>query len=147
MLGPRFLGALLLTAALTLSLPAAAESPADPQGSLEQYVAAQKVDHPEQALSFYLKLLDAGCSPQEAYRWARMALFADEDWNLSDLVGMIEVQLLEGATRQVVEGEVEKRIVARAKEMDVDLGRFPAHLAADGAPPCKKGGKKSGKKR
>ncbi len=133
----------LLTVGL-LSTPAGAEPAKDPQGQLEQYAAAKKIDFPEQAVSFFQKLVDAGCSPESAYRWVRMALFADEDWNLSDLAGMVEVQLLEGATRQVVEAEVEKRIAARAKEMDADLARFPAAFAAGDADaaPAKKGGKK-----
>ncbi len=116
--------AALVTGFLLARAPAMADTDQDYQAKLEEYLHTNDIDHQEAAVSFYQKMVDAGCKPSQAYRWTRMALFADKDWNLADLVGVVEMQLLEGATRQVVEDAIEKKIRERAGEMEVDLAKF-----------------------
>ena len=128
---PRHLAALGICALVLLLLPGRVQpkgktGPADPRESLEEWLLAEKIDNEDAAISFYLKMLDAGCRPGEAYRWTRMALYTDRDWNLAELAAVVEMQLLEGATRQVVEGDIEHEIRAHAAEMETDLSGFAA---------------------
>lgn len=127
--------AVLAALLLLLALPAlcGAEDPpggSDPRATLEEWLRAEKIEYEDPALSFFLKLQDAGCTPSQAYRWTRMALFADPSWNLSELSGAVEMQMIEGATRQVVEGDVERRVLARAKELETKMAGFEATLRA-----------------
>ncbi len=147
------LATVLATCLLLLALPTASRAADpkpggdDPRATLEEWLKAEKIEYEEPSLSFFMKLQDAGCSPSQAYRWVRMALFADPSWNLSDLSGMIEMQMIEGATRQVVEDEVERRVLARAKELETKMAGFEAALRAPvGGAKAKRRGRR-GKKR
>ena len=125
-------GMLALLLAESPLLAAPPSPPADPLEELQRWLTQEKIEFDEAAMSFAQKLMDAGCKPDDALRWTRLALFADESWNLAELSGVIEEQLLAGATRQVVEAEVEKRIAARAKELRVDLSGFGSSAGAAG---------------
>ncbi|MDY0061665.1 MAG: hypothetical protein RBU45_17785 [Myxococcota bacterium] len=125
----------LLYGTAVVAAPKSASPPVDPKEQLDQFLIREKIEFENQAHSFFDKLVDAGCKPEDALRWTRMALFVDPVWNLSELTGMVEEQMQTDATHQVIQDEVEKRIHLRAAELKVDLGDLPATLATPGAKP------------
>ncbi|MBM4321592.1 MAG: hypothetical protein FJ125_17025, partial [Deltaproteobacteria bacterium] len=67
------LACLLAAGSLSAAKP---QPPADPHEELDRWLIQEKIEFDEAAISFYHKMLEAGCTPAAALRWTRLALFA-----------------------------------------------------------------------